>query len=61
MTQRDDLIVLRTFSKPYGMAGLRLAWQPHIPTACANWPALGDNPCLCRHWPPHWPACTIPS
>ena len=50
MTQRDDLIVLRTFSKLYGMAGLRLGVAAATPTACANWPAWATTRCPCQHW-----------
>jgi len=41
---RDDLIVLRTFSKLYGMAGLRLGAAVASPTLLARLGEVGDNP-----------------
>jgi histidinol-phosphate aminotransferase len=42
--QRDDLIVLRTFSKLYGMAGLRLGVAAAHPDRLRELASLGDNP-----------------
>jgi len=42
--QRDDLLVLRTFSKLYGMAGLRLGAAIGAPSLLARLQRLGDNP-----------------
>lgn len=42
--KRDDLIVLRTFSKLYGMAGLRLGVAIAAPARLAELATLGDNP-----------------
>ena len=42
--QRDDLIVLRTFSKLYGMAGLRLGVAAAHPDRLRELARLGDNP-----------------
>ncbi|MEN5426795.1 pyridoxal phosphate-dependent aminotransferase [Stenotrophomonas pennii] len=42
--KRDDLIVLRTFSKLYGMAGLRLGVAIAPPGRLAELATLGDNP-----------------
>ncbi|MBH1530160.1 pyridoxal phosphate-dependent aminotransferase [Stenotrophomonas maltophilia] len=44
VTQRDDLIVLRTFSKLYGMAGLRLGVAAAYPERLRELASLGDNP-----------------
>ncbi|WP_286068980.1 pyridoxal phosphate-dependent aminotransferase [Stenotrophomonas sp. 57] len=44
VTQRDDLIVLRTFSKLYGMAGLRLGVAAAHPDRLRELARLGDNP-----------------
>ena len=44
VAQRDDLIVLRTFSKLYGMAGLRLGAAIAAPKLLARLRQLGDNP-----------------
>ncbi len=44
VTQRDDLIVLRTFSKLYGMAGLRLGVAAAHPDRLRELASLGDNP-----------------
>lgn len=42
--QRDDVIVLRTFSKLYGMAGLRLGVAAAHPDRLRELASLGDNP-----------------
>lgn len=42
--QRDDVIVLRTFSKLYGMAGLRLGVAAAHPDRLKELASLGDNP-----------------
>lgn len=42
--QRDDLIVLRTFSKLYGMAGLRMGVAAAHPDRLRELASLGDNP-----------------
>lgn len=42
--QREDLIVLRTFSKLYGMAGLRLGVAAAHPDRLRELASLGDNP-----------------
>lgn len=42
--QRDDVIVLRTFSKLYGMAGLRLGVVAAHPQRLRELASLGDNP-----------------
>lgn len=44
VAQRDDLIVLRTFSKLYGMAGLRLGVAAAHPDRLRELASLGDNP-----------------
>jgi histidinol-phosphate aminotransferase len=44
VTTRDDLIVLRTFSKLYGMAGLRLGAALASPALLKKLDALGGNP-----------------
>ena len=44
VAQRDDLIVLRTFSKLYGMAGLRLGVAAAHPDRLSELARLGDNP-----------------
>lgn len=44
VTQRDDVIVLRTFSKLYGMAGLRLGVAAAHPDRLQELASLGDNP-----------------
>ncbi|MGY6002043.1 pyridoxal phosphate-dependent aminotransferase, partial [Stenotrophomonas maltophilia] len=44
VAQRDDLIVLRTFSKLYGMAGLRLGVAAAHPDRLRELARLGDNP-----------------
>lgn len=44
VAQRDDLIVLRTFSKLYGMAGLRLGVAAAHPDRLHELASLGDNP-----------------
>lgn len=44
VTQRDDVIVLRTFSKLYGMAGLRLGVAAAHPDLLRELASLGDNP-----------------
>jgi len=41
---RDDLIVLRTFSKLYGMAGLRLGAAVAAPALLARLGQIGENP-----------------
>jgi histidinol-phosphate aminotransferase len=41
---RDDLIVLRTFSKLYGMAGLRLGAAVASPGLLARLAQIGENP-----------------
>lgn len=41
---RDDVIVLRTFSKLYGMAGLRLGVAAAHPDRLRELASLGDNP-----------------
>jgi len=41
---RDDLIVLRTFSKLYGMAGLRLGVAAAHPDRLRELASLGENP-----------------
>lgn len=41
---RDDLVVLRTFSKLYGMAGLRLGAALASPALLKKLDALGGNP-----------------
>jgi len=41
---REDLIVLRTFSKLYGMAGLRLGAAVASPALIARLGQVGDNP-----------------
>ncbi|MBH1665020.1 pyridoxal phosphate-dependent aminotransferase [Stenotrophomonas maltophilia] len=46
VAERDDLIVLRTFSKLYGMAGLRLGAAAAHPDRLRELGSLGDNP-----WP----------
>lgn len=43
-TQHEDLIVLRTFSKLYGMAGLRLGAAIASPALLARMQQLGNNP-----------------
>lgn len=42
--ERDDLLVLRTFSKLYGMAGLRLGLAAGAPALLRRLTALGGNP-----------------
>jgi len=42
--QREDVIVLRTFSKLYGMAGLRLGVAAAHPDRLRELASLGDNP-----------------
>lgn len=42
--QRDDLIVLRTFSKLYGMAGLRMGVAAAHPERLRELASLGENP-----------------
>jgi histidinol-phosphate aminotransferase len=42
--RRNDVIVLRTFSKLYGMAGLRLGIAAAHPDRLRELAALGDNP-----------------
>lgn len=42
--RRDDLIVLRTFSKLYGMAGLRLGAAVASPALLARLEQIGGNP-----------------
>lgn len=42
--QRDDVIVLRTFSKLYGMAGMRLGVAAAHPDRLRELGTLGDNP-----------------
>lgn len=42
--QREDVIVLRTFSKLYGMAGLRLGVVAAHPDRLRELAGLGDNP-----------------
>lgn len=44
VARRDDLIVLRTFSKLYGMAGLRLGAAIAAPKLLARLRLVGDNP-----------------
>lgn len=44
VVQRDDLIVLRTFSKLYGMAGLRMGVAAAHPDRLRELASLGDNP-----------------
>jgi len=44
VAQRDDLIVLRTFSKLYGMAGLRLGVAAAHPERLRELASLGENP-----------------
>lgn len=44
VTSRDDLVVLRTFSKLYGMAGLRLGAALAAPKLLERLEALGGNP-----------------
>ena len=44
VAQHDDLIVLRTFSKLYGMAGLRLGVAAAHPDRLRELASLGDNP-----------------
>jgi histidinol-phosphate aminotransferase len=44
VAQRDDLIVLRTFSKLYGMAGLRMGVAAAHPDRLRELASLGDNP-----------------
>ena len=44
VAQRDDLIVLRTFSKLYGMAGLRLGVAAAHPDRLRELASLGENP-----------------
>ncbi|AWH33602.1 MULTISPECIES: pyridoxal phosphate-dependent aminotransferase [Stenotrophomonas] len=44
VAQRDDLIVLRTFSKLYGMAGLRLGVAAAHPERLRELSSLGENP-----------------
>ncbi|MCU1062127.1 pyridoxal phosphate-dependent aminotransferase [Stenotrophomonas maltophilia] len=44
VAQRDDLIVLRTFSKLFGMAGLRLGVAAAHPDRLRELASLGDNP-----------------
>ncbi len=44
VAQRDDLIVLRTFSKLYGMAGLRLGVAAAQPERLRELASLGENP-----------------
>ncbi|WP_369039143.1 pyridoxal phosphate-dependent aminotransferase [Stenotrophomonas maltophilia] len=44
VTARDDLIVLRTFSKLYGMAGLRLGLAAAHPQRLRELASLGENP-----------------
>ncbi|MHC1651716.1 pyridoxal phosphate-dependent aminotransferase [Stenotrophomonas maltophilia] len=44
VAQRDDLIVLRTFSKLYGMAGLRLGVAAAHPDRLRELASQGDNP-----------------
>lgn len=44
VTGRDDLIVLRTFSKLYGMAGLRLGAALASPKLLKKLDGLGGNP-----------------
>lgn len=44
VAQRNDLIVLRTFSKLYGMAGLRLGVAAAHPDRLRELASLGDNP-----------------
>lgn len=42
--QREDVIVLRTFSKLYGMAGLRMGVATAHPDRLRELASLGDNP-----------------
>jgi len=44
VARRDDLIVLRTFSKLYGMAGLRLGAAAAHPERLRELASLGENP-----------------
>ncbi|KAG1389273.1 hypothetical protein G6F59_015614 [Rhizopus arrhizus] len=52
VAQRDDLIVLRTFSKLYGMAGLRLGVAAAHPDRLRELASLGDNPMRRHDRPP---------
>lgn len=61
VAQRDDLIVLRTFSKLYGMAGLRLGVAAAHPDRLRELASLGDNPLPVPALAAHWPACAIRS
>jgi histidinol-phosphate aminotransferase len=50
VAQRDDLIVLRTFSKLYGMAGLRLGVAAAHPERLRELASPGDNPLPVPRW-----------
>ena len=44
ITARDDVVILRTFSKLYGMAGMRLGVAAATPSRLAELARLGANP-----------------
>ena len=54
----QDVLVLRTFSKLYGMAGARLAWPSGIRSCWRGWrPSAATTWCPRRPPTPGWKAC----
>ena len=47
-----DVIILRTFSKIYGMAGIRAARRSAVPTCSRRSPATAPARCRSPAWPP---------